>query len=420
MSWGDPVRNGVGVGLLASTTLSTAPYYRARTFTLDFMGGVLSPAVTFSRGSVATRVNSSGNLETVGVNTPRFDYDPVTLAPKGLLLESQRTNSCLYSEDFTNAAWVAASGLVVTADSATAPTGTQVADTLDLTSVANFAGVKQAFAVSADSATRTISVYLKAETLSSIYLTLEYFNGTYVSFNAVANLSAGTVTGTGATISNAGNGWYRVAISGANNGTNTGMSLWIRRGTTGGTVYAFGAQFEGSVDFPTSYIPTTTTSVQRNADVADVTGSNFSSWFNPVEGTFVTKSLLSRQNATSAAGIASINGGAGEEFKSFYRASGAIGTTIFDGAVAQLDQTPSAAIAANALAKVALAYKLDNSTSAAQGATLASDTSCTMPTVNQLQLGYTLAPAYLNGWLQYFGYYNTRLPNEYMAALTSS
>jgi hypothetical protein len=36
---------------------------------------------------------------------PRFDYDPVTLAPKGLLIEEQRTNLVLYSSDFTNASW---------------------------------------------------------------------------------------------------------------------------------------------------------------------------------------------------------------------------------------------------------------------------------------------------------------------------
>jgi hypothetical protein len=35
---------------------------------------------------------------------PRFDYDPVTLAPKGLLIEEQRTNLLLRSEEFDNAA----------------------------------------------------------------------------------------------------------------------------------------------------------------------------------------------------------------------------------------------------------------------------------------------------------------------------
>jgi len=37
---------------------------------------------------------------------PRFDYDPVTLQPKGLLIEEQRTNLATYSEDFSNAAWI--------------------------------------------------------------------------------------------------------------------------------------------------------------------------------------------------------------------------------------------------------------------------------------------------------------------------
>jgi len=36
---------------------------------------------------------------------PRFDYDPVTLAPRGLLLEGARTNVVLWGRDLTNAAW---------------------------------------------------------------------------------------------------------------------------------------------------------------------------------------------------------------------------------------------------------------------------------------------------------------------------
>lgn len=66
---------------------------------LDFSANeVLDPRITFSRTSNATRVNAQGLIETVAINQPRFDYDPVTLAPKGLLIEEQRINILLNSD----------------------------------------------------------------------------------------------------------------------------------------------------------------------------------------------------------------------------------------------------------------------------------------------------------------------------------
>jgi hypothetical protein len=47
---------------------------------------------SFTRASIATVLNSVGLIETVPVNTPRYDHNPATLMPKGLLLEVSRTN----------------------------------------------------------------------------------------------------------------------------------------------------------------------------------------------------------------------------------------------------------------------------------------------------------------------------------------
>lgn len=58
----------------------------------QFVGPVGSlPGLTFSRASAATRINAAGDEESVGANVLRFDHDPVTLAPRGALLESART-----------------------------------------------------------------------------------------------------------------------------------------------------------------------------------------------------------------------------------------------------------------------------------------------------------------------------------------
>ncbi len=63
---------------------------------LDFTATTtLDPRITFARSSTATFTGSNGLIQTAAINAPRFDYDPVTLASKGLLIEEQRTNLLL-------------------------------------------------------------------------------------------------------------------------------------------------------------------------------------------------------------------------------------------------------------------------------------------------------------------------------------
>jgi hypothetical protein len=72
-------------------------------------------------------------------------------------------------------------------------------------------------------------------------------------------------------------------------------------GTSG--IYVWGAQLEAGA-FPTSYIPTTASTVTRSADTATMTGTNFSSWYNQSEGTFFT-SVKSSYGFTSPANASS-------------------------------------------------------------------------------------------------------------------
>jgi hypothetical protein len=63
----------------------------------NFTTGSVDPRITCVRAGDSTRTNSSGVIELVPANTSRIDYDPVTLACKGLLIEPGRTNSFLNS-----------------------------------------------------------------------------------------------------------------------------------------------------------------------------------------------------------------------------------------------------------------------------------------------------------------------------------
>lgn len=67
------------------------------TFDQSFLGGSLGPGAVFTRASTGTYYDSAGVLQSAAIDAPRFDYDPVTLQLKGLLLEDTSTNIVLNS-----------------------------------------------------------------------------------------------------------------------------------------------------------------------------------------------------------------------------------------------------------------------------------------------------------------------------------
>ena len=73
---------------------------------LDFTTGTLDSRVTFTRTTTATYVNSSGVIASAAIDAARFDHDPVTLDPRGLLLEEQRTNALQQSQNLSDCAVV--------------------------------------------------------------------------------------------------------------------------------------------------------------------------------------------------------------------------------------------------------------------------------------------------------------------------
>ncbi len=115
--------------------------------------------------------------------------------------------------------------------------------------------------------------------------------GSYVNFN----LSTGVPTNSGwdsgsAYMIDVGNGWYRCYASVTGSGA-SGFLFGVANGNglssnAGDNIIAGGFQLERGT-FPTSYIPTTTTALTRNADEASITGTDFSSFYNQSEGTWL-------------------------------------------------------------------------------------------------------------------------------------
>jgi len=181
-----------------------------------------------------------------------------TATLKGYLAEGARTNLCLQSQIFDNASW-APSGSVVTANQGAAPDGTTTADLWD---GAGF--FEQAIGVS-NATTYTTSMYIKQGTGTTITIQSRsavptVYSSVGITFTAgVPAITSSTGT---TTLTTVGNGWYRISCSAASQDTTS--SYRVRNGN--GTFLLWGAQVElGS--FASSYIPTTTVAVTRNADV---------------------------------------------------------------------------------------------------------------------------------------------------------
>src|SRR5579862_2673918 len=96
------------------------------TVEFDFVSSeTLDPRITASGGASGTRVNSAGQI--VGATTPRYDYDPASHAPRGLLIEEARTNLIKRGAELDNAAW-SLLGTSVSANVVNSPAGTLTGD----------------------------------------------------------------------------------------------------------------------------------------------------------------------------------------------------------------------------------------------------------------------------------------------------
>ena len=351
---------------------------------------------------------------------PRFDYNPVTLAPRGLLIEEQRVNLLLYSDQFDNAGWTKA-GATITANATTSPDGTANADKLvENTAAASQHRVQQAVTtVIGTSYTHTI--YLKAgeRTLVTLRVT-----GTATFAGCTVNLATGTisaVTGVG-TITNAGGGWYRVSVTGTADSTTTTCFVNLSDGSityTGDGVsgaFLYGAQLEvGS--FATSYIPTVASTVTRAADVAVMTGTNFSSWYNASEGTVVVNADSSRGGTAASTRVFLFVDGTGTNI---IRSNGQSTLQVIDTSVTQASIAGVPLIPFDGTAfKFASAYKLDDFATVTTGAVV-TDTSGTVPTgINQLILSGGSSTTVLNGHIRTFTFYPSRLTNAQLQALSA-
>ena len=402
-----------------------------QTLSLNFLAGApLDPRITFTRASTATFVGSNGLIQTAAIDTPRFDYNPTTLAPKGLLIEEQRTNLLLYSAQFDNAAWTK-SNSTVTVDATVSPDGTSNADKIVEAATTSIHDVRRNSTASASTA-YTQSIFVKAAERTKIQLQMfGNTGGSTVNFDLVA----GTVNVAGAyggwssssgTITSFGNGWYRLTNTST---TNVGLTVvtsaflladaagnasYTGNGTSG--MFYFGAQLEAGA-FATSYVPTVAAQVTRAVDIATMTGTNFSSWCNQSAGTMLCSFALEGVDTSAgAAGVWKIDDTTNNNVI-FVRQ----GTVIagFDGNIitAGVSEADSDSFSAtpNTIYNSAFAWETNYAVLASNGTVLGPDTVVNVPTTTRLVI-HGVAGCM---WTRSLTYYPSRLPNTTLQALTS-
>jgi hypothetical protein len=213
-------------------------------------------------------------------------------------------------------------------------------------------------------------------------------SGSYTSVRI--NLSTGVLSQNGAqplpasySAIRVANGWWRVVISETTSGT-SGNVVYVDTSVTGdGTngVFLWGAQLEAGA-FATSYIPTIASTVTRSADVATITGSLFSQWYNQPEGAFIVD-FDTPQDAAKF--VFSVSDGTNNNRVQVLPWSSRQGQIVTGG----VDQAlfDNGTITLNTPTKIALTYKANDAALSLGGATPATDTSCTIPTIDRLLFG---------------------------------
>ena len=368
-------------------------------------------------------------------NVARFDHNPVTGESLGLLIEEQRTNLLLRSEEFNDASWGKV-GSSITENTIVAPAGTLTGDYVVETATTGSHRVSQTFSAVSGTA-YTQSVFAKAGARSFIQL---FLDSVQFGVNAFANfnLSTGTIGTVGssatATITPVGNGWYRCTITVTASSTSSSVAYYqiITSATSARVetytgdgfsgIYIWGAQLEAGA-FPTSYIPTVASQVTRSADAASMTGANFSSWYSADnvgsmyveanEAGGVTSGPWWLNNGTSLRGIAYRRVTTGITLEVTYR---------------QPDGTLRATSVSNAIPygqanKVATSFDSASTSVSVNGAAAVSSSSSNLyPAVDQLRIGFAQisgnAPYVWCGAIKKLAFYPKALTAAELAGLT--
>ena len=184
--------------------------------------------ISFARASSGTYTDSAGVLQTAATDVPRFDHR----------ITSTTTNLATRSEEFDNATWVQtglnAFGSGSVANAIAAPDGTVTGDLIEEDTSTGFHRVSQTLiSGTISTGTYTASVYVKANQRSRAYISLDD-NATggvtagFVLLTQAFNITtAGSWSGSTASIEDVGNGWFRISLTSTKGDGSSALTLHV-------------------------------------------------------------------------------------------------------------------------------------------------------------------------------------------------
>ncbi len=397
----------------------------------------LDPRITFTRASSGTFFDSNGAIQTAPVNTPRFDHDPLTGESLGLLIEEQRTNSI---RNNTMVGAVAGTPGTLPTNWFTFTSLTGLTQQIVGTGIENGITYIDYKLSGTTSGAGSYNLFLEAlgqivATSSQVWTSSGYFKLVTGSLTNISSIACGSQSRTAAGGFIAQYSTSFTADSTLKRSSNTTPAL---PATTERVVpvIIINVSAAAAIDitlriglpqlergaFATSVIPTTTAALTRAADIAAMTGTNFSSWYNASEGTVSVAfdvyapsvpdgygRVYQIDDGTLNNNIALLkNNGFGSVYFGYVGVAGVVQVTLY---------TP--AILANIPVKVATAYKLNDFALTTNGGSVTTDTSGTIPTVTQMRIGSSAGVASMNGHIRRITYFNRRLANSELQLLSS-
>jgi hypothetical protein len=350
-----------------------------------------------TRATTATRVNSSGLIQSVASNVPRLDYTNGTCP--SILVEPQRTNLLTYSEDLTQ--WVANSEISTTTLVSNPLTGLNNAT--KITKVTNGVDPWIRNIVSTTNGTYTYSVYLWTDSGQPTDVTLFLYNDSVTEVFTLPITLTTTPT------------CYQYTSTFANTGGSVVARIDLDGVSTNQYIYAYATQLEAG-SYATSYIPTTSASVTRNADVINKTG--ISSLIGQTEGTlFVDAYYPESTGGFETYLVLTPSAGIGSGYVVIDRYPDNKIVCEYNNAGVQ-NKIISSGIYVSQRLKIAFAYKANDFVAYVNGVQIGTDTSGAVSlTLTDLVLPYT--PNNSFGAINTSALWKTRLTNTQLAQLTT-
>jgi hypothetical protein len=418
--------------------LSNNPNNGTQNYTGDGVSGIYVWGAQLEESStVGEYVKTTGTAN----STPRFDHDPVTGESLGLLVEDARTNLVIYSAVEINNGWQSNIGGAAQNNTNLSLNKLGVFNGVrSISEGQTFHGLRAAsnnFPTLAAGTTYTITNWWMRGDVnpSDKFRSTIKLNGTTAtcevkktstssdhldvnSYTIVNDANHGTISNL--QVEDAGSNVIKLSYNfvPANSGAHL-QSMAPLSSTVGASIIVLAAQIEEGVN-PSSYIHTSGSTVTRAADNVNITGSNFSSWYNTADqkGTAYGEGIVRDFSDVNHFYFSISDGSLDNEIRFFKKRSTNKETfNIQSSGINQLNQSHND-VSYGQNKKGVIAFEVDNAINALDGTLNNLDTTVNIPVLDQVHFGFSALGGGPFMTIKRFTYWPDRVSNDTVIRLT--